>query len=37
MKKGVFLAAILANAVALFCTFNPWLEFPGRSNRRCGG
>jgi hypothetical protein len=24
MRKGVFLAALLANVVALFCVFNPW-------------
>ena len=26
MKMGIFLAAILANVVALFCVFNPWIE-----------
>lgn len=26
VNMGIFLAAILANVVALFCVFNPWLE-----------
>ncbi len=26
MKQGIFLVALLANAVALFCVFNPWFE-----------
>ncbi len=26
MIKGIFLAVILANVVALFCVFNPWFE-----------
>jgi len=24
MRKGIFLAALLANVVAIFCVFNPW-------------
>lgn len=24
MRKGIFIAALLANVVALFCIFNPW-------------
>jgi len=26
MRKGIFLAALLANVVAIFCVFNPWFE-----------
>ena len=26
MRKGIFLAALLANVVALFCVFNAWFE-----------
>lgn len=26
MKQGIFLVVLLANAVALFCVFNPWFE-----------
>jgi hypothetical protein len=26
VKQGVFLVVLLANAVALFCVFNPWFE-----------